>query len=78
MIERLYFIERHLLKMHESNYHVRDLDTGVIDIVLHFDAIAEGLENSHEAVTQNRIPHVADVRRLVGIDAGVLDHELAI
>src|SRR6185369_16490170 len=40
------------------------------------NAIARGPENAHERVAQNGIADVADVRRFVGIDAGVLDHLL--
>ena len=35
-----------------------------------------GLQDSHESVAQYSVSNVADVRSLVGIDAGVLDHLL--
>ena len=36
-----------------------------------------GAQQPHERVAENGIAQVADVRRFVGIDAGVLDQNLA-
>ena len=63
--------------MHEADDHVGDLHPGVVDVVLHFDAIAGGAQNVHERVAEHRIAHMTDVGGLIGIDAGVLDHQLA-
>ena len=64
--------------MHEPDDYVRDLHAGVVDVVLDFHAVATRLENSDEGVSQHRVSHMADMGRLVGIDAGVFDHQLAI
>ena len=63
--------------MHEPDDHVRDLHSGVVDVVLHFDAIAGGAQNVHERVAEHGVAHVTDVRGLIWVDAGVLDHQLA-
>src|SRR5205807_7187966 len=75
-IKRLDVIERHVLDMHEAHDDIRDLHARIIDVVLHLDAIAGSLENFDEGVANNGVAHVADVRGLVGIDAGMLDHQL--
>src|SRR5215218_8396746 len=54
-----------------SNLHAR-----VVDVVLHFDAVARGLQDAHERVAQHGVAHMTDVRGFVRVDAGVLDHLL--
>ena len=61
--------------MQEPYDNVRHLDTRVVDVVLNFDTIAGG-QNSLERVAKHSVPNVADVGRLVRIDARVLDHLL--
>ena len=62
--------------MQESENHVRHLHAGVVDVVLHFHATPGVAQQPRERVAQHRIAQVADVRRFVRIDAGVLDHDL--
>ena len=76
-VEGLDVVERHLLEVHEANHDVRHLHAGVVDVVLDFDAIARCLQNAHEGVAQDSVAHVPDVGGFVGINAGVLNHQLA-
>ena len=39
--------------MHEPHHDIGHLDAGIIDVVLHFDAIARGLENMHERIANH-------------------------
>ena len=39
--------------------------------------MAGGAQQANEGVAEDRVAQVADVRGLVGIDAGVLDEDLA-
>ncbi len=64
------FISSSLLK---ADYDVGDLDAGVVNVVLHVDFVAGGAQQPHERVAQNGVTQMADVRSLVGVDAGVLD-----
>ena len=61
----------------EADDDVCDLDAGVVDVVLHADFVAAlvvvGAEEALEGVAEDGVAEVADVRGLVGIDAGVLD-----
>ena len=59
--------------MQKADDHVRDLHAGVVDVILHFDALPGAAQQADEGVAQRRIAQVADVRGLVGIDVGVLD-----
>src|SRR5258705_2310094 len=38
--------------------------------------MAAGAQHAHEGIAQRRVAQMADVRRLVGIDVGVLDDDL--
>ena len=62
--------------MNKADDDVGDLHAGVVDVVLHFDAIAGGPQDAHERVAEHGVAHVTDVRGFVRIDAGVLDHFL--
>ena len=64
---------RHVLKVHESDHHVRHLHAGVVDVVLDIDRVTRGAQQADKCVAQNRVPQMADVRCLVGIDAGMFD-----
>ncbi len=61
----------------EADDDVRDLDAGVVDVILHayFVTALEvvGAEKALEGVAEDGVAEVADVGGLVGIDAGVLD-----
>src|SRR6266700_135911 len=61
----------------KGNHHVRYLYACVINIILNLHAVPRMPQYPHHCVAQHRVPHVPDVRRLVWIDAGVLDNHLA-
>ena len=68
---------RLLLQVHETDHHVGHLHAGVVDIVLNIDRMPSRPQQANESVAENGISQMPDVGRLVGIDAGVLDQDLA-
>ncbi len=64
-------------QVHEAHHHVGELHAGVVDVVLHLDRLAQGAQGPRQHVAQHGVAQVADVRRLVGVDVGVLDDDLA-
>src|SRR5438094_9715357 len=73
-----YVVRRLLFKALEAHNHIGHLDAGVVNVVLDFDLGASGGEQPREGIAQDGVSKVADVRRLVGIDAGVLDQDLSV
>ena len=69
--------EREAEEFCEAYDDIRDLDAGVVDVVLdsYFPAPFEAVraEEAGEGVAEDGVAEVADVRGLVGVDAGVLD-----
>src|SRR5271157_3994021 len=63
--------------MHEADYHVRHLRAGVVNVVLDVNRVARGAQQPHKCIAENGIAQVPDVRRLVGIDAGMLNQNVA-
>ena len=63
--------------MEQAGDDVGDLDAGVVEIVLHLDVVAQEALAADEDVAEHGVAQVADVRRLVGVDVGVLDDDLA-
>jgi hypothetical protein len=61
----------------ESDHYVGNLHPGVIDVILNVDFPAGVPQQPDEGVSEDGIAEVADVRRFVGIDAGVLDQNLS-
>src|ERR1700739_1555949 len=59
------------LDMQKANDHVRNLNAGVVDIVLDIDFPARAAQQTYESVTEDGVAKMANVRRLVGINAGV-------
>ena len=61
----------------EADDDVGDLNAGVVDVVLHADFVAAfvvvGAEETLKGVAEDGVAEVADVRGLVGVDAGVFD-----
>ena len=57
--------------------HIGHLHAGVVDVILYLDLVTQLAQHSDERVTQHRVAQVSDVCRLVGIDVGVLDDDLA-
>ena len=60
------------LQMQKPHHHIRHLHAGVVDVVLHHHLLPRRPQQPHKRVAQNRIAQMPDMRRLVGIDAGVL------
>ena len=71
--ERTHLGDGFAFQVQESHHHIGHLHAGVVDIVLHIDLLSGGAQQADEGVAQNGVAQVADVRGLVGIDAGVLD-----
>ena len=63
------------LEMLKSHNHIGNLNSGIVDVVLHIDFPPSILQQAHKRVAQNGIAQMPDVRSFVGIDAGVLDQE---
>ena len=74
--QRLHFGGGLLFQVVEADHHVGHLHAGVVDVVLHLHPVPPRAQHAHERVAQHGIAQVADVRRLVGIDVGVLDDDL--
>ena len=62
-----------MFELAEADDDVGHLDAGVVDVVLHFDGRAAEAQHAHERVAERGVPQMADVRRLVRVDGGVLD-----
>src|SRR5713226_9305231 len=63
--------------MKKPHYHVSHLHTGIIDVVLDIHFPARKSQQSDESVAQHGIAEMSDMRGFVGIDAGMLDQNLA-
>ena len=63
--------------MKEAHHDVGDLHAGVVDIVLNIDRVPSRSQQANESVAKNGVAQMADVGRLVGINAGVLDQDFA-
>jgi hypothetical protein len=61
----------------ESYDDIRDLHSGVVDVVLDIYLPASESQQTHEGVSQDCIAEVANVGSLVGIDARVLDEHFS-
>ena len=70
-------VSRLLLEVHESHDNVSDLNAGVVDVVLDVDGVSGSTEEADKGIAQDGVAQMADVGGLVGIDAGVLDEDLA-
>ena len=60
----------------EAHHHVGHLHAGIVDVVLHLHAMAARAQHADEGVAQRGVAQMADMRRLVGVDIGVLDDDL--
>ena len=61
----------------EAHHHVGHLHAGVVDVILHLDLRSGSAQHPNERIAQCGVPQMADVRRLVRIDVGVLDNDFA-
>ncbi len=68
---------RFFLQMQEADNHVGDLHAGVVDVVLNVHFPARKTQQADKRVAQDGVAQVADVGGLIGIDAGMLDQNLA-
>ena len=73
----LHVLERLVLQFAEADDHVRDLDTGVVDVVLRLDRGAAEMQHPHQRVAERGVAQVTHVGRLVRIDCRVLDNRFA-
>ena len=74
--QRGHFFGRHVLEVQESHQDVRDLDSGIVDIVLHFHVRTRVAKRPNECVAEGGVTEVADVSGFVGVDVGMLDDDL--
>ena len=76
--DRPHVRDRAALDRPESDDDVRDLDSRVVDVVLHFDRCAAEPEDADQCVPERRIAQVTDVRGLVRIDGRMFHDGLAV
>jgi len=69
------FGERFLSHVLKADDDVGDLHAGVVDIVLHLDVFTGVAQDTCDRVAQNGVANVADMRGLVGVNAGVFDDD---
>ena len=65
------------VKEPQPDYDVGHLRAGVVDVVEGLDFVPEPLHRPDERVAQDEVPRVPYVKRLVGVDVGVLDRDRA-
>ncbi len=75
--QRLDLRARFLLDVREADHHVGHLHARVVDVVLNVDFPARKTQQPDKCVAENGVAQVSDVRSFVGIDARVLDQNLA-
>ncbi len=68
---------RFLLDLSEANHYIGHLHAGVVDVILNVDFPARKTQEPNECIPENCIAQMSNVRGLVGIDARVLDQNLA-
>ncbi len=68
---------RLFLDLQKSNHHVGDLHSRVVDVVLHVHFPARKAQQPDERIAEYGVAQVPDMRRLVGIDARMLDQHFA-
>ncbi len=68
---------RLFLDVQKSHHHVGNLHAGVVDVILNIHFPAGKFQQPDKRVAENGVAQVADVGRLIGIDAGVLNQNLA-
>ncbi len=63
--------------MCESNHDVGHLDAGVVNVVLDINGVPRSAQQADKSIAEDGVAEMADVRSLVGVDAGVLDQDLS-
>ena len=76
--ELFYVSPRFLFKINKSHHHVGDLHARVVDVVLDIHFPARKAQQADERIAQDGVAEMPDVRGLVGINAGVLNENLAL
>ncbi len=69
--------DRFLFDVQEPDNHIRHLNAGVVDVVLHVDLLSGGAQQAHKRIAEDCVAQMPDVCGLVGIDAGVLHQYVA-
>ena len=59
--------------MLEADNNIGHLHTGVVDVVLHVHGMSRFTQQANERISQDCVAQMSYVRRLVGVNAGVLD-----
>ena len=77
MGQRLNFRARFLFDVSEADDHIGDLHTCIVDVVLNIHRSSRIAQQPDESVAENGVAQVSNVSRLVGIDARMLDQNLA-
>src|ERR1700736_266334 len=72
--QRADLVSRLGLEMQEAENDVCDLHARIIDVVLYLDSPPGIPQDPREGVTKHRVAQVPDVRRLVRVDARMLDN----
>ena len=75
VVERL-ARQRFDAELANPDHDVRDLDSGVVDVVVHLHGAAGAPEDTGNGVADARVAQMPDVSRLVGIGGRVLDERL--
>ncbi len=63
--------------MGEADHHIGHLHSGVVNVILYVNRVAGGPQQPDEGIAENGIAQMPDVCRLVGINAGMFDQNLA-
>ena len=72
-----HIVQRLVLEFAKADGDVRNLDAGIVDVVLDLDVAPQKPHQPAERVAECGVAQVTDVRRLVRIDCGVLDDRFA-
>src|SRR5205809_574628 len=72
----LNIVESHRLHVFETDDDIGDLDPRIINVIFDFDLFAQAFEQPDNRITQNGIPQMTNMSRLVRIYAGVFDNYL--
>src|SRR4030095_11296438 len=62
----------------QAHHDVGHLNPGIVEVVLDLDFVPQETKTSDERVTQGGVAQMPDVSRLVGVDIGVFDDDLAV
>src|SRR5689334_9106525 len=71
--ERFNRILPFFFQIKKPDHHVRYLNAGIVNVVLYIYFCASRLQQAHKCIAQNGIAQVADMGRLVRVNAGMLN-----